>query len=72
MFEAMVVRVDAAIQDRVRARIAALAERLREKLANDVEVETGPEGVILSARDLHRRLALDPRMRWTIGGRIDG
>ena len=68
MFEKLVPRAERVARARVRARIVGLARRLRGDLPTDVGVEPVPEGVALSGRDLRRRMALDPCLRWTIEG----
>lgn len=72
MFEKMVARAEAVARDRVRARIAGLAERLRGELPPGVGAEAGPEGVVLSGQALRRRMAFDPYLGWSIGEAVDG
>jgi hypothetical protein len=72
MFETMMARAEAAALKRVRMRIEALTERLRSELPSGIGATSGPEGVSLFGRALRLRLALEPKLRWTIGDRVDG
>jgi hypothetical protein len=64
MFERMTSRVQLLAERRARARIAGLAARIRDEVPKDVEVEETKEGVRLKGRNLRRRFALEPALRW--------
>ncbi len=64
MFERAMARVGRLAERRRRKRIDVLAERMREAVPRGIELEAAPEGVRLSGRDLRRRFALDPALRW--------
>jgi hypothetical protein len=64
MFERVFARVSRSAERRRRERIEMLAEHMRAAVPGDIEVEPAPEGVRLAGRDLKRRFALDPAMRW--------
>lgn len=49
---------------RAAAKALELEGRLRAELPDDVVVEEGTGGIILSGRGLRRRFALEPALRW--------
>jgi hypothetical protein len=59
------------MNERVRVRAAALAqdaasrlaERARDALPPGISAAAEPDGILLSGRDLRRRMALDPPLR---------
>lgn len=70
MFAAMIKRAAALAATRAEARRAALAIRLAEALPPDVLAQDEAAGVVLSGRNLRRRLALDSRLGRLIAGAI--
>lgn len=65
-FEALRARVAKSAEGRVSARVAALADALRDALPPGVNVATGEAGVTISGVGLGRRYAIDPGLRWLI------
>ena len=68
MFEAMMKRAERLGAARAAARRRNLAERLADALPSGVRAETDEAGVLLSGRNLRRRLAFDKRLSWLIAG----
>lgn len=69
MFERLMLHGAALAQKAARARREALAAALRDEAPEGVRVSEEEESVTLSGRDLERRYALDPGLRWLIAGR---
>lgn len=70
MFEAMMKRVAGLAEARSQARRREIAERFAEVLPPGVRAQDEQAGVILSGKDLRRRLALDLRLSRLIAGVI--
>ncbi len=68
MFERMTARAGEAARRRARERKAELAERVAAELPPGIAVEQAEEGIALSGRDIRRRFALEPALRWLVGG----
>ena len=69
MLEKLMLHGAALARRAARARIADLAGAIREEAPDGVRVSEEEEGVALSGRGLRRRFALEPELRWLIGGR---
>ncbi|MEA3051137.1 MAG: hypothetical protein QOG72_40 [Sphingomonadales bacterium] len=69
MFERLIRRGEALAEQAARRRRDDLAEALREEAPAGVEVSEEGDGVVLGGRDLVRRFALDPALRWLVAGR---
>jgi len=70
MFEAITARVARLAASRTVARRRDLAERLAEALPAGVHAESDEAGVLLSGRNLRRRIMLDSGLNWLIAGLI--
>jgi hypothetical protein len=70
MFAAMMQRAAGLAEARARARRRDLAERLAEALPPGVRAQSEEAGVILSGRNLRRRLVRDTRLSRLIAGVI--
>ena len=64
MFEALEERIVAAAARRARARAAGLADRLRAELPRGITAAASQDGIALSGRDIAKRFALEPALRW--------
>ncbi len=69
MLERLMLHGAALAQRAARARLASLAEALRDEAPKGVRVSEEEEAVALSGRGLGRRFALDPELRWLLSGR---
>lgn len=71
MLERLMLHGAALAHRAARARIASLAESLRDEAPQGVRVseEEEEEAVALSGRGLRRRFALEPELRWWLSGR---
>lgn len=65
MFERLQARVEAKAERKAHERAAALAEEM-DRVLPGVAAEARKGAVILSGRGLRRRLALDPRLLWSV------
>ena len=68
MFERMMARAGEAAWRRARQRKAELAERIAAELPRGIALEQTEEGIAWSGRDIRRRFALEPALRWLVGG----
>jgi hypothetical protein len=64
MLERLILHGAALAHRAARARLAALAEALRDEAPEGVGVSEEEGAVALSGRGLKRRFALDPKLRW--------
>ena len=64
MFEKLMLHGAALAHRAAEARRASLAEALGEDPPEGVSVKPDSEGVALEGRDLRKRSALDPGLRW--------
>ena len=64
MLEGLEDRAQRAARRRIEARGAQLAERLRAALPGGIVVEAAAGEVRLRGRNLARRFALEPALRW--------
>lgn len=63
MFERLMARGQQRAEVQRARRIAELAERVAEDVPPGVNVETGPDGLMLIGRGLRRRMLGDVRLR---------
>jgi hypothetical protein len=66
MFEALTARAAALAERAARRRRSALAQALREAAPTGVRIEEQADGIVLSARGLVRRYAVDSGLKWLI------
>jgi hypothetical protein len=66
LFERTMHRAATLAARRAEARADELAGRMQDELPAGIAAERTAEGVRLSGRDLRRRLALDPGLRWLV------
>ncbi|MCF8708572.1 hypothetical protein [Rhizorhapis sp. SPR117] len=73
MFERLTARAERLAAVRREQVVAHLAERVADDLPPDVSVDVGEDGLVLSGRNLLRRMLHDARLR-TVGflGQGDG
>jgi hypothetical protein len=64
MFERITERAVRAAEAKARARAAQLAAGMKKELPRGIEVVVEDRGIRLSGRQLARRFALDPALRW--------
>jgi len=64
MFERAMERARMAATGRAQARVLELTERMRAELPRGVAAEAAAGGVRLKGRNLRRRFALEPALRW--------
>jgi hypothetical protein len=69
MLERLMLHGAALARRAAQQRRSALAEALREEAPEGVTVTEEEEKVALEARDLERRFALEPELRWLLAGR---
>jgi hypothetical protein len=69
MFERLMLYGAALAGRAARRRRGELALALREEAPGGVEVSEEADGIVLGGRDLERRFALDPELRWLFAGR---
>jgi len=69
MFERLMLRAAALADNKARERTAELAEALRDEAPAGVRVSAEDEAVLLCGRNLGRRFALEPQLRWLFAGR---
>lgn len=69
MFERLMLHGAAVARRAAERRRASLAEALRDDSPGGVTVSEEEEGVALEGRDLERRFALEPELRWLFAGR---
>jgi hypothetical protein len=66
MFERAARRAAALAARRAEARADDLAARMQDEIPAGIAAERTRDGVRLSGRDLRRRLALEPGLRWLV------
>lgn len=64
MFERMTARAMRLAQAKARVTAGELADRMKSELPKGVNAVAEDNGIRLSGRQLARRLALDPALRW--------
>jgi hypothetical protein len=64
MFERITKRAVRVAEAKAQGRAAELAERMKEELPRGIAVAVEDRGIRLSGRQLARRFALDPALRW--------
>ena len=64
MFERMVERATRQAERRAKAHVIELTQRFRAELPGGITAEAAEGGVRLMGRNLRRRLALEPALRW--------
>jgi hypothetical protein len=69
MLERLMLHGAALAHKAARARLASLAEALRDESPQGVRVSEEEEAIALSGRGLRRRFALEPELRWLLSGR---
>lgn len=68
VFERLLERADGLAGRRARVRAAELAQRIEAELPPGIAVEAAADGVRFSGRDIARRFALEPGLRWLLAG----
>jgi hypothetical protein len=64
MFERAMERARLLASGRAEARVLELTERMRACLPRGIAAEAGAGGVRLKGRNLRRRFAIEPALRW--------
>lgn len=70
MFEALVARIDRRSARRATELARDIAESLTVSMPASVSVLAEENGVRLAGRELVRRFALDPAVRWLVTGAV--